>query len=75
MPSSMVAFAGVFLSLTAVARAHMQLHYPAPFNASLNPHRTTGADEYLIYPYDCCGPNDRWMCTSLFLVLPIDDPD
>ena len=42
--------------LAACATAHMQLHYPAPFNASNNPHRTTGADPYLQYPYDCCGP-------------------
>lgn len=42
------------------ASAHMQLVYPAPFNASNNPYRTSTADPYLQYPYDCCGPNDRW---------------
>ncbi|KAK5128823.1 hypothetical protein LTR85_000156 [Meristemomyces frigidus] len=40
--------------------SHMQLVYPAPFNASNNPYRTTSADPYLQYPYNCCGPNDRW---------------
>ncbi|KAK0312974.1 hypothetical protein LTR01_002638 [Friedmanniomyces endolithicus] len=39
----------------------MQLHYPAPFNSSNNPHLgDCNADPYLQYPYDCCGPNDRW---------------
>ena len=33
--------------LVASTAAHMQLHYPPPFNASNNPHRTTGADPYL----------------------------
>lgn len=38
----------------------MQLFDPAPFNSSINPHRTTQADPYLEYPYDCCGLYDRW---------------
>jgi hypothetical protein len=42
------------------ALAHLQLAYPAPFNASNNPHRTTQEDPYLQYPYDCCGPGARW---------------
>ncbi|USW52729.1 hypothetical protein Slin15195_G060480 [Septoria linicola] len=47
---------------TATVSAHMQLFYPAPFNASNNPHRTTEtADTYLEFPYNCCGENDRWM--------------
>lgn len=33
--------------LASQAVAHMQLHFPPPFNASNNPHRTTGADPYL----------------------------
>ncbi|KAK4545302.1 hypothetical protein LTR36_003482 [Oleoguttula mirabilis] len=53
-----IALAGALLATHAVA--HMQLVYPAPFNASNNPYRTTPADPYLQYPYDCCGPNDRW---------------
>lgn len=40
--------------------AHLQLVHPAPFNASNNPHRTTQADPYLQYPYDCCGAASRW---------------
>ncbi|KAK3671031.1 hypothetical protein LTR78_009149 [Recurvomyces mirabilis] len=40
--------------------AHMELHSPASFNSTHNPHRTTPSDPYLQYPYDCCGPNDRW---------------
>lgn len=40
------------LSLLVVqSLAHMQLIYPAPFNASNNPHRTTGPDNYLQFPY------------------------
>ncbi|KAK4896235.1 hypothetical protein LTR27_005757 [Elasticomyces elasticus] len=51
----------IFAALCAVATAHLQLHYPAPFNASNNPHLgDCGADPYLQYPYDCCGPYDRW---------------
>ncbi|KAK3117787.1 hypothetical protein LTR53_000475 [Teratosphaeriaceae sp. CCFEE 6253] len=56
----MRAFA-VLATLLATALAHMQLHYPAPFNASNNPHLgDCSPDPYLQYPYDCCGPNARW---------------
>jgi hypothetical protein len=47
-------------ALAGCALAHLQLAYPAPFNASNNPHRTTNEDPYLQYPYDCCGPSARW---------------
>ncbi|TKA64832.1 hypothetical protein B0A55_09158 [Friedmanniomyces simplex] len=51
----------ILSALLAVANAHMQLHYPAPFNSSNNPYLgDCNADPYLQYPYDCCGPNDRW---------------
>lgn len=40
--------------------AHMQLHYPSPFGAENNPHRTDSADPYLHFPYNCCGPNAKW---------------
>ncbi|EGP89510.1 uncharacterized protein MYCGRDRAFT_38707 [Zymoseptoria tritici IPO323] len=36
------------------------LDYPAPFNATNNPHRVTEPDPYLQYPYDCCGLENRW---------------
>ncbi|GME25030.1 hypothetical protein GTA08_BOTSDO11468 [Neofusicoccum parvum] len=36
----------------------MQLEYPAPFNASNNPHRTTAADNIYVYPMGCCGRED-----------------
>lgn len=39
----------------------VMLDYPAPFNASHNPHRKTAADPYLEFPYDKAGPNARWM--------------
>lgn len=45
----------------AACSAHMMLDYPAPFNASHNPHRKTAADPYLEFPYDKAGPNARWM--------------
>jgi hypothetical protein len=47
-------------ALAGCALAHLQLAYPAPFNASNNPHRTTHEDPYLQYPYNCCGPAARW---------------
>lgn len=50
------------LALVNPAHAHLQLAYPAPFNAFNNPHRTTPKDPYLQYPYDCCGPGARWKC-------------
>lgn len=50
----------LLLILFSNALAHMQLSYPAPLNASNNPHRTTPADPYLQYPYNCCGPGARW---------------
>ncbi|KAK4910857.1 hypothetical protein LTR28_014101, partial [Elasticomyces elasticus] len=46
--------------MATLATTHMQLTYPPPFNASNNPHTTGIPDPYLQYPYDCCGPNDRW---------------
>jgi hypothetical protein len=58
-----------------LALAHMQLHYPPPFNASNNPHRTTPADPYLQFPYDCCGPNARWEypCRGYLSLLDTSD--
>lgn len=51
----------VAMFLFSAVQGHMQLVSPAPLNASNNPHRTTySADPYLQYPYDCCGPYDRW---------------
>ncbi|PIA95054.1 hypothetical protein CB0940_08152 [Cercospora beticola] len=56
-----LAIAAIALFLASTS-AHMQLFYPAPFNASNNPHRTsTTADPYLEFPYNCCGDKDRWM--------------
>ncbi|CAK4032955.1 Hypothetical predicted protein [Lecanosticta acicola] len=54
------ALVGAAVLLATQVTAHMQLDYPAPFNASKNAYRKTAADPYLQYPYDCCGPNDRW---------------
>ena len=58
---SFCASVGAILFFAAACLGHMQLYFPAPFNATNNPHRITGADPYLQYPYDCCGPNDRWV--------------
>lgn len=60
--------------LATQALAHMQLVFPAPFNASNNPHRTTAADPYLQYPYDCCGPNDRWVYPCRGYLSLLDTP-
>ena len=57
MPS--LTWVSIFV-LAGCALAHLQLTYPAPFNASNNPHRTTNEDPYLQYPYDCCGSGARW---------------
>ena len=55
---------GLFI---ASATAHMQLYYPAPFNASNNPHRTTEtADPYLEFPYDKAGENARWVYPCMY---------
>ncbi|EMC92258.1 hypothetical protein BAUCODRAFT_283706 [Baudoinia panamericana UAMH 10762] len=54
-------FGITIIILATLCTAHMQLNFPPPFNASNNPHRTTRADPYLQYPYNCCGPHDRWM--------------
>ncbi|TKA69233.1 hypothetical protein B0A49_10735 [Cryomyces minteri] len=50
----------VTLSIISAVQAHMQLTYPPPFQASNNPYTTGPADPYLQYPFDCCGPGDRW---------------
>lgn len=62
--------------LATTTLAHMSLDYPAAFNASNNPHRTTAADPYLEYPYNCCGEQDRWSypCKS-HQSLPCTDTD
>jgi hypothetical protein len=61
--------------LTGDVFAHLQLAYPAPFNASNNPHRTTPEDPYLQYPYDCCGPSARWQypCRGYHTILGTPD--
>lgn len=58
--SAMLSRHPVILALVSSAHAHLQLAYPAPFNASNNPHRTTPADPFLQYPYDCCRLGARW---------------
>ncbi|EME84178.1 uncharacterized protein MYCFIDRAFT_195305 [Pseudocercospora fijiensis CIRAD86] len=63
------------LGLASLARAHMMLAYPAPFNGSNNPHRTTPPDVYLQYPYDCCGENDRWSYPCRGYEKLLDTPD
>lgn len=50
----------LYAILVTTACAHMELFSPAPFNSTHNPHRTSPLDPYLQYPYNCCGPNDRW---------------
>ena len=56
----MLTFLALLGLLALQVTAHMQLNYPAPFNASNNPHRLTAPDPYLQFPYNCCGPLARW---------------
>lgn len=61
-PTMLFASALVGALFAANSLAHMQLDYPAPFNASNNPNRATDTyDEYLQFPYDNAGPNARWL--------------
>ncbi|KAL2220551.1 endoglucanase [Thermoascus aurantiacus ATCC 26904] len=46
----------------ASVQAHMRLYYPYPFQAEENPYRTGPADEYLTYPYNCCGKKTPFPC-------------
>lgn len=39
------------ITLPFQTTAHMQLHHPAPFNSTSNPHRLTPPDPYLTHPY------------------------
>lgn len=50
------------LALTASVQAHMQLHYPPPFGAENNPHRTDSADKELDFPYGCCDKKAIFPC-------------
>lgn len=52
----------LILAIAGNAFAHLQLYYPAPFNAFNNPHRTTAEDPFLTYPYNCkgCGDLTHW---------------
>ena len=80
MSFNMRAFSAFLIAIALFATsilAHMQLVYPAPFNASNNPHRTTPEDIYLQYPYDCCGPGARWVypCRGYLDLLGTPDGD
>lgn len=48
--------------LAASVQAHMRLYYPYPFQAEENPYRTGPADEFLTYPYNCCGKKTPFPC-------------
>ncbi|KAF1986850.1 lytic polysaccharide monooxygenase [Aulographum hederae CBS 113979] len=60
----------IALAFAATAvQAHMQLAYPAPFNATNNPHRDGPADEFLTYPYGCCGRKTPGVCRDYLHLL------
>lgn len=72
----MLSFATYLVAgLASGALAHLQFVYPALFNASNNPHRTTQEDPYLQYPYDCCGPAACWEypCRDYYNLLGTPD--
>ncbi|KAI9842572.1 MAG: hypothetical protein M1838_003072 [Thelocarpon superellum] len=58
----------VLLFVTAVW-GHMQLVYPPPFGGANNPHRTDPADEYLQYPFNCCGRTTPFPCGGYLRLL------
>ncbi|KAI9802147.1 MAG: hypothetical protein M1833_002068 [Piccolia ochrophora] len=47
----------------------MQLVYPPPFGADNNPHRTDPVDEFLQYPYNCCGRQTEFPCRGYLKLL------
>ncbi|KAI9755468.1 MAG: hypothetical protein M4579_004259 [Chaenotheca gracillima] len=60
----------VFILCFATAvLGHMQLVYPAPFGADNNPHRTDPVDEFLQYPYNCCGRTTPFPCGGYLSLL------
>ncbi|KZF24053.1 lytic polysaccharide monooxygenase [Xylona heveae TC161] len=61
----------LYLFVTAVI-GHMQLFYPPPFNASNNPHLQGSADEFLQFPYNCCGRQTPFPCRGYLDLLGTD---
>jgi hypothetical protein len=57
------------LSTINTVQGHMHLHYPPAFKSSNNPHRTTEADPFLDYPYNCCGRSDPLPCKGYLNLL------
>ncbi|KAI9808230.1 MAG: hypothetical protein M1825_004687 [Sarcosagium campestre] len=55
--------------LFTAASGHMQLVYPPPFGAENNPHRTDPADEFLQYPFNCCGRATEFPCRGYLKLL------
>ena len=62
-------FVFLMLLLAAQAQAHMQLVYPAPFNASNNHHLDGPSDPYLQFPYNCCGRQTPFPCRGYLSLL------
>ena len=60
------------LALSASVQAHMQLHYPPAFGAENNPHRTDPVDEFITYPYNCCGRTMIFPCNGYLDLLGTD---
>ncbi|KAF2430878.1 hypothetical protein EJ08DRAFT_697086 [Tothia fuscella] len=59
----------LLLLLLSAINAHMQLHSPAPFNASNNPHTTGPPDNELVYPFNCCGRKHEYPCKGYHKLL------
>ncbi|KAI9829952.1 MAG: hypothetical protein M1819_005924 [Sarea resinae] len=63
----------IIISLTFLlavqVQAHMQLVYPAPFNASNNPHLDGPSDPYLQFPHNCCGRQTPLPCRGYLPLL------
>ncbi|RDI83003.1 hypothetical protein Vi05172_g7020 [Venturia inaequalis] len=57
------------LAFSTLAEAHMQLHSPAPFNASNNLHTNGHPDTQLHYPYNCCGRRTEYPCRGYLSLL------
>ncbi|KAI9855765.1 MAG: hypothetical protein M1824_005838, partial [Vezdaea acicularis] len=53
------------MGFAAGGLAHMQLIYPPPLGGQNNPYRTDAPNQYMQYPYGCCGQTDMRMCKGL----------
>ncbi|KAF1992892.1 lytic polysaccharide monooxygenase [Amniculicola lignicola CBS 123094] len=61
------------LSLLSVAQAHMHLHHPPTLKGDNNPYTQGQPDQFLNYPYGCCGREVPGACKGHLDLLDTEE--